>query len=91
MPPVFTASLAKNLDRQCAITVKEAVDGEKILPNTAYIAPGGRQMKVTDDIFKMPKSFGLPMTLRKMGAPLQPTIFFRSVAELFGGCATASS
>jgi two-component system, chemotaxis family, protein-glutamate methylesterase/glutaminase len=46
MPPVFTQSLAKSLDAKCAITVKEAVDGEPLQPNTAYIAPGGYQMKI---------------------------------------------
>lgn len=46
MPPVFTASLAKSLNAKCQITVKEAEQGETILPNTAYIAPGGKQMKI---------------------------------------------
>jgi two-component system, chemotaxis family, protein-glutamate methylesterase/glutaminase len=46
MPPIFTQSLAKSLDAKCAIDVKEAVDGETIRPNTAFIAPGGKQMKV---------------------------------------------
>ncbi len=47
MPPVFTRSLAESLDKKCALTVKEAEDGENILANTVYIAPGGRQMKIT--------------------------------------------
>lgn len=46
MPPVFTQSLAKSLDAKCAITVKEAEDGEPLQPNVAFIAPGGRQMKI---------------------------------------------
>jgi len=46
MPPMFTRSLAESLDRKCAIKVKEAESGEPIQPGTAYIAPGGRQMKV---------------------------------------------
>ncbi|MGA1823616.1 MAG: protein-glutamate methylesterase/protein-glutamine glutaminase [bacterium] len=46
MPPTFTQSLAKSLDAKCAIHVKEAEDNEKVLPNTAYIAPGGTQMKL---------------------------------------------
>jgi two-component system chemotaxis response regulator CheB len=72
MPPVFTESLARNLDQRCAITVKEAADGEKIEPNTAYIAPGGKQMKVADDVFKKEKSFELPMIHRKMAANHRP-------------------
>lgn len=46
MPPVFTASLAKSLDQKSALNVKEAVNGEEVLPNTVYIAPGGTQMMV---------------------------------------------
>jgi two-component system, chemotaxis family, protein-glutamate methylesterase/glutaminase len=47
MPPVFTQSLASSLDARCAFTVKEAENGEPVRPNCAYIAPGGKQMKVT--------------------------------------------
>ena len=47
MPPVFTQSLASSLDARCGFTVKEAENGEPVRPNCAYIAPGGRQMKVT--------------------------------------------
>jgi two-component system chemotaxis response regulator CheB len=46
MPAIFTQSLAKNLDAKCGFDVKEAVDGQYIRPNKAYIAPGGKQMKV---------------------------------------------
>lgn len=46
MPPVFTKSLAASLDKKCQLTVKEAENGENILPNVAYIAPGGKQMKL---------------------------------------------
>lgn len=52
MPPTFTRSLAASLDARCALRVKEAEDGETALPGVAYIAPGGRQMKIapgTDD------------------------------------------
>jgi two-component system chemotaxis response regulator CheB len=46
MPPIFTKSLANNLDSKCKIDVREAVDGETVQPNMALIAPGGKQMKV---------------------------------------------
>ncbi len=46
MPPGFTTSFAARLDSLCRITVKEAVNGERILPGHAYIAPGGRQFSV---------------------------------------------
>lgn len=46
MPAVFTRALAKSLDSKSALEVKEAVDGEPVLPNIVLIAPGGKQMKV---------------------------------------------
>ncbi len=46
MPPIFTKSLANSLAAKCNIAVREARQGEPILPNTALIAPGGKQMKI---------------------------------------------
>jgi len=46
MPPVFTASLAENLDRQSRLHVVEARQGESLVANTVYIAPGGRHLTI---------------------------------------------
>ena len=46
MPPGFTTSFAARLNGLCQITVKEAVNGERILPGHVYIAPGGTQFHV---------------------------------------------
>jgi two-component system, chemotaxis family, protein-glutamate methylesterase/glutaminase len=46
MPPVFTQSLAESLEGKCSIKVKEAAHGELLEPNVAYIAPGGRHMRI---------------------------------------------
>lgn len=46
MPPGFTKSYAARLDGLCRIGVKEAQDGERILPGHAYIAPGGLHLSV---------------------------------------------
>lgn len=46
MPPGFTRSLAERLDSMSQIRVKEAEHGEKIVPGTAYIAPGDFHLKV---------------------------------------------
>lgn len=46
MPPGFTTSFAARLDGLCQISVKEAVNGERILPGHAYIAPGGKQFRI---------------------------------------------
>jgi two-component system, chemotaxis family, protein-glutamate methylesterase/glutaminase len=46
MPAGFTSSFAARLDGLCQITVQEAVNGTRILPGHAYIAPGGKQFYV---------------------------------------------
>lgn len=46
MPPGFTRSYAARLDGLCRIRVKEASDGERVLPGHAYIAPGGLHLSV---------------------------------------------
>ena len=46
MPSGFTKSYASRLDSLCRIRVKEAVDGDRILPGHAYIAPGGLHLSV---------------------------------------------
>jgi two-component system, chemotaxis family, protein-glutamate methylesterase/glutaminase len=46
MPPGFTTSYAARLNGLCRIAVKEAVDGERILPGHAYLAPGGFHLSV---------------------------------------------
>lgn len=46
MPEQFTLSFAQRLDSVCAIRVKQADDGERVLPGQALIAPGGRHLQV---------------------------------------------
>ncbi len=46
MPPGFTTSFAARLNTLCQITVQEAVNGGRVLPGHAYIAPGGKQFRV---------------------------------------------
>ncbi len=40
MPEHFTAAFARRLDGLCRIEVKEAAEGDKVLPGRALIAPG---------------------------------------------------
>jgi len=46
MPSMFTKQLADRIDKMCAITVKEAVNGEMIKKGCAYIAPGDLHMRM---------------------------------------------
>ncbi|CAI6027256.1 chemotaxis protein CheB [Cohnella sp. JJ-181] len=49
MPPKFTHSLAQRLDSCSAIGVREAADGDPVLPGQAYLAPGGKHLKLVKD------------------------------------------
>ena len=46
MPPGFTKSLAERLNSLSQVRVKEAEQGEPILPGHVYIAPGGYHLTV---------------------------------------------
>ncbi|MGC2423685.1 MAG: chemotaxis response regulator protein-glutamate methylesterase [Nitrospirota bacterium] len=59
MPPVFTRFFAERLDKLCTISVKEASEGDPLLPGTALIAPGGYHMS-----FKRTEG-GVAATLKK--------------------------
>lgn len=47
MPPGFTKSLAERLDSLSYVNVKEAQDGDLLMPGCAYLAPGDHHMVVT--------------------------------------------
>jgi two-component system chemotaxis response regulator CheB len=46
MPVNFTRSFAQRLNGICKMKVKEAQDGERLLPGNAYIAPGDKHLEV---------------------------------------------
>jgi two-component system chemotaxis response regulator CheB len=46
MPALFTASFASRLSQHCAVTVKQAENGERVLPGHVYIAPGGFHLEL---------------------------------------------
>lgn len=81
MPPMFTQTLAKSIDEIGIVSVKEAEDGEKPLPNHAYIAPGGRQMKLVhgDDGVEIKITDDAPENFCKPSVDY----FFNSVAEIY--------
>ncbi len=88
MPPVFTLSLANSLNAKCKIQIKEATNGEPIDANTAYIAPGGKQMKIVAG------SDGKKRIIKITDDPpensCKPSVdyLFRSVADHYVGRAT---
>lgn len=46
MPPEFTRSFAARLDRVCAMEVREAKDGDTVIPGVALVAPGNFHMEL---------------------------------------------
>lgn len=86
MPEAFTRSFAQRLDGICQISIKEAADGDRILPGTALIAPGGRHLLVARS--------GAQYRVEVKDGPLvsrhKPSVdvLFRSVAKSAGRNAT---
>ena len=82
MPQGFTASFAKRLDDMCAIQVREAKEGDRVVPGHCLIAPGGEHMLL--------RRSGAQMTVSvKSGPPVnhhKPSVdvLFRSVAQQVG-------
>ncbi len=48
MPATFTTILAEHISRQCGIVCAEGKDGEPIVENRAYVAPGDYHMVVVN-------------------------------------------
>ena len=46
MPEAFTQAFADRLDKVCQIKVKQAQEGDRILPGQALIAPGGKHLLI---------------------------------------------
>lgn len=53
MPAAFTGPFAKRLDSVCQITVKEAEDGERLQHGVAYVAPGGKHLRIDQKISRI--------------------------------------
>jgi two-component system chemotaxis response regulator CheB len=83
MPAHFTAAFARRLDGLCAIAVKEAEDGDAVVPGRALVAPGGRHMLL--------QRSGGHYTVSIRSGPLvsrhcpSVDVLFRSAAQAAGG------
>ncbi len=86
MPPGFTKMFAMRLDSTCAIEVKEAADGDIVLPGRALIAPGDYHLKVK----RMPQGTIVVLSKSPPVSSHRPSadVLFRSVAAEYGSSAT---
>jgi two-component system chemotaxis response regulator CheB len=89
MPPVFTKSLAASLDKKCQLTVKEAENGENILPNVVYIAPGGKQMKLVAGNDGQHRRIKITDDPPENSCKPSADYLFRSVGDYYVGRTTA--
>ncbi|MDX5630691.1 MULTISPECIES: chemotaxis response regulator protein-glutamate methylesterase [unclassified Brenneria] len=82
MPPGFTKSFAERLNKLCQITVKEAEDGERVLPGHAYIAPGARHLELARSgaNYQVRLNDGPPVNRHRPSVD----VLFRSVAQYAG-------
>ncbi|MGL9720758.1 protein-glutamate methylesterase/protein-glutamine glutaminase [Symbiopectobacterium sp.] len=82
MPPGFTKSFAERLNKLCQITVKEAEDGERVLPGHAYIAPGARHLELVKSgaNYQVRLNDGPPVNRHRPSVD----VLFRSVAQYAG-------
>ncbi len=82
MPEKFTAAFSARLDSLCEVQVREARNGDRVLPGIALVAPGGRHM--------MLKRSGAHYHVEVADGPLvsrhRPSVdvLFRSVARAAG-------
>ncbi len=49
IPAGFSRAFAERLDRHSAMSVREATEGEAVLPGHAYLPPGGRHLSLVRD------------------------------------------
>ncbi|MEM4257944.1 MAG: chemotaxis-specific protein-glutamate methyltransferase CheB [Candidatus Thermoplasmatota archaeon] len=86
MPPVFTKSLADRLDKISQIRVKEAAEGDEILPGKALLAPGDFHMTVYEKTVNGIKKRFVSLNKEERIHGVRPAvdITFASAANVFG-------
>ncbi|WP_148861048.1 protein-glutamate methylesterase/protein-glutamine glutaminase [Marinobacter fonticola] len=82
MPEKFTAAFAQRLDQLCRCEVREAVDGDRVLPGLVLIAPGGLHMQLrrSGAQYRVGVSDGPRVNRHKPSVD----VLFRSVATVAG-------
>lgn len=82
MPATFTKSLAERLDSLSQLSVREAVDGEPLLPGNVLIAPGGQHLTIK----KTGSRINVKVSKHPANTLYHPCIdvLFHSVAESMG-------
>lgn len=82
MPEKFTAAFAQRLNQLCRCEVREAVDGDRVIPGLVLIAPGGKHMQLrrSGAQYRVGVADGPPVNRHKPSVD----VLFRSVANTAG-------
>ncbi len=82
IPKAFSGPFAQRMHNCSALTVREARDGQQILPGHAYIAPGDQHLLVVRDgaLYRCRLNDGPPVQRHKPSVD----VLFRSVAQNVG-------
>lgn len=88
MPPRFTAAFAERLNRECPMTVSEAIHNEIIEPNHAYIAPGSHHL----ELVRVGGHYRVSLNEGPSVSGHRPSVdvLFRSVARVAGMAAVGA-
>lgn len=87
IPPVFSKAFAERLNNLCAFEVREAVDGERLSPGLALVAPGNHHLLLqwAGDGYRVRLSEGPPVWHQRPAVD----ILFKSAVEAAGANAIA--
>jgi two-component system chemotaxis response regulator CheB len=82
MPEMFTAAFAARLNGECEAEVREAANGDRVIPGRVLIAPGGKHTSVQRDgaQYRVKVADGPPVNRHKPSVD----VLFQSVAKCAG-------
>ncbi|GJL57181.1 MAG: chemotaxis response regulator protein-glutamate methylesterase 1 [Nitrospirales bacterium] len=83
MPEQFTKSFANRLNELCQIHVKEAQEGDSVLPGQALLAPGNNHMELRRSGARYYVSLNQAAPVNRFRPSVD--VMFRSVARFAGG------
>lgn len=88
MPAAYTGPFAARLDQSSTLTVVEAEAGQRIQPGHAYVAPGGRHLRLVRDW----QGFRCDLSDGPLVSGHRPSVdmLFRSVAKAVGAQAVGA-
>lgn len=82
MPPLFTRYLAERLNEVSGLTVREATNGVRLEPGTAWVAPGDHHLTIRQDGPRMTVVLNQEPPENSCRPAVDP--MFRSLASVYG-------